>query len=406
MIRLGIIADDFTGATDVAGLAVGQGASASVVTGKHSPSTDGALASALKIRTIARDEAIEKARWAAKDHLAEGRKLYWKYCSTFQCTPRGNIGPVADALLDHSGAVLAVHCPAFPEKGCTVYMGRLFVGDVPLDESPMEDNPLTPMRDANLLGLLAPQVQSGVSLLTRDKLLAGDMPAVLAEARRLGHRRMVADAMTNDNPAVLARETPAEALLCGGSAFAAASLGKRNAEGQPSRTPRGPILVLSGSCSSATRGQVAAWTGKRLDLTPEALAAEAQVHALDWLERELPGGHILISATAEPDLLQKSQQALGKERAARLVEDAMSALVEGARDAGAAGIVVAGGETPGAATRALGADHLRIGAEVAPGVPVCLALGNGNSIALDLKSGNFGNAVFFAVAVCKIEEMQ
>ena len=406
MTRLGIIADDFTGATDVAGLAVRQGATASVVIGAQTASTDDAVVSALKIRTTTPDEAVRQALMAARQHLAEGRRLYWKYCSTFDSTPRGNIGPVADALLDLTGADIAIHCPAFPENGRTVYKGRLFVGDLPLDESPMRDHPLTPMRDANLVRLLSPQVAGGVNLLTREGLLGETLPTVLAEARRLGHRHIIADALTNDDLAILADQAPGDALLCGGSAFAAATIGASSAAGRSFRTPPGAIVVLSGSCSSATRGQVAAWTGKRLDLTPEALASEGHGPALDWLERELPQGPVLVSATAEPERLEQSQKVLGTDRAALLVEDAMSALAERARDTGAAGIVVAGGETSGAVTRAIGADHLRIGPEVAPGVPVCLAIGSGRPIALVLKSGNFGTTDFFATAVRMIEEMR
>ena len=406
MTRLGIIADDFTGATDVASLAVRRGAAASVVTDPAATTGDDVLVTALKIRTVPRDSAVREARSSAERHLADGRRLYWKYCSTFDSTADGNIGPVADPLLDLAGARVAMHCPAFPQNGRTVYKGRLFVGDLPLDESPMKDHPLTPMLDASLQRLLAPQVKGPVGLLTREMLLAGGVAEAVAAAIRRGERHLVADAITDADLEALAAQVPGGVLLCGGSAFAAATLPAVKNRSAAFGAPRGPVVLLSGSCSSATRGQVAAWSGPRLDLTPERLAAEGHQGAVAWLVEHLGSIPLLVSATAEPDVLRQSQDRLGAERAAGLVEAAMSALARAARDGGAGAIVVAGGETSGAVTGALDATRLRIGPEIAPGVPVCLSESAGRSLALVLKSGNFGGPTFFADALRTLEELR
>jgi uncharacterized protein YgbK (DUF1537 family) len=399
MTRLGIIADDFTGATDVAGLAVRKGASASVIIGgqpEQSPNT--VTVHALKIRSAPRDDAIRTAADAARHLLSEGRRLYWKYCSTFDSTPEGNIGPVADRLLELTGARRAIHCPAFPENGRTVYKGQLFVGNLPLDESPMRDHPLTPMRDANLMRLLAPQVSGPVGLLTRETILAGRVSDHVARNIPDDCRHLIADAITDDDLAALADQCPVDALLCGGSAFAAAVLSTDAAVAPPVEIPDGPVLVLSGSCSAATRAQVAAWSGPHHHLSPETLASKGGDAALEWLRESLGERPVLISATVDPDRLRASQETLGADRAAGLVEGAMAALAIEARNRGAAGLVVAGGETSGAVSTALGVRRLQIGAEVAPGVPLCLAQSEGRKIALVLKSGNFGGPDFFTEA--------
>ena len=406
MTPLGIVADDFTGATDVAGLSVRRGGSSSVLIDQDAPGTTATVAvRALKIRTAPRDEATRQAVAAARRFADEGRRLYWKYCSTFDSTPDGNIGPVADALLDLAGARIAIHCPAFPENRRTVYKGHLFVGDQPLDESPMRDHPLTPMRDASLVRLLAPQVRGEVGLVTLETIRAGGVDQALAREIAAGRRHVVADAITDADLDDLAGQCPGDVLLCGGSAFAARVAPTGTAKEPSMSLPDGPVLVLSGSCSSATQAQVAAWTGPRYDLLPIRLAEEGSGPALDWMHDALASGPALLSATAAPDMLRASQTALGTARAAALVEDTLAALAVAARNSGVRGIVLAGGETSGAVTTALGIRRLEIGREVAPGVPVCRAESGGRTLGLVLKSGNFGDTGFFADAIRALKGM-
>ena len=224
---LGCIADDFTGATDLAGLLVRGGARTTLRLGVPDGPADGGApveVIALKIRSIPPEEAVEQARKALRWLRASGAtRLYWKYCSTFDSTAEGNIGPVADALMGALGAAQTVHCPAFPENGRTVYMGNLFVGDQPLNESPMKDHPLTPMRDSDLTRLLDPQVTGGVGLVARPVVAEGAQ-AIQRQLARLaeeGTAHIIADAIDDADLAAIAAACRGMELLCGGSALAA-----------------------------------------------------------------------------------------------------------------------------------------------------------------------------------------
>jgi 3-dehydrotetronate 4-kinase len=412
---LGCIADDFTGATDIAGLLARSGVRVSLRIGvptEPPQDTSPFEVIALKSRTAPVDEAIADTR-AALDWLqqAGAKRFFWKYCSTFDCTPEGNIGPVSEALMATLGTDQTIYCPAFPENGRSIYMGNLFVGQQPLAESPMKDHPLTPMRDSNLMRLLTPQVTRPVGLADRLTLAKGAeaLAACLARYAADGVAHVIVDAVAESDLKVIARACRNMPLITGGSAVAMPLPDLYLADGllaadAPRRaTPDIPAtsVVLSGSCSSMTNQQVTTYlaTGApsyRLD--PRTLAEEGQASVLDWLAQQDLSRAPLIYATADPDNVHAAQQVLGVAEAGRIVEKTLAACAIAARDAGARRIIVAGGETSGTVTLALGVDRLDIGAEIAPGVPWTFCQSGGQQIAVTLKSGNFGKPTFFTDA--------
>ncbi|WP_371153165.1 3-oxo-tetronate kinase [Jannaschia sp. 2305UL9-9] len=401
----GAIADDFTGATDLAAMLARAGVPVTLRIGvpdKAEASTAFEVI-ALKIRTIPSDEAVAEARAALRWLTQKGaRRIFWKYCSTFDSTARGNIGPVADALMSDLRTDQTVHCPAFPENGRRVFMGNLFVGEQLLHESPMKDHPLTPMRDANLMRLLTPQVQRQVGHVAFPTVRAGVAPVRDALSRVQGH--IIVDSIEDADLHVVAEACQDMPLLCGGSAIAQPLPALWRETGvmsapvdDPLPTPGPGRIVLSGSCSAMTRAQVGAYlktaVGYRLDPLELAQGGLKEVRA--WLAAQDPNADKIVFATAEPKSVLAAQEALGVARAGALVEDALAQLARDAVAQGIGQIVVAGGETSGAVTRALDVDRLRIGPEIAPGVPWCFA---GNDVAVALKSGNFGTETFFADA--------
>ncbi|MSU88783.1 hypothetical protein GE300_03995 [Rhodobacteraceae bacterium 2CG4] len=413
---LGCIADDFTGATDLAGLLARSGVRVSLRMGvPDGPPSDTAAVEviALKCRTAPVAEAVAETRRALSWLQAAGaRRFFWKYCSTFDSTAKGNIGPVAEALMADLGAEQTIYCPAFPENGRSIFMGNLFVGRQPLAESPMKDHPLTPMRDSNLMRLLAPQVTRPVGLADRLTVAQG-AEALKAELDRLageGVAHVVVDAVADEDLSTIAQACRDMGLMTGGSAVAAPlpalwlADGTLSADAKAASVPDldAGAVVLSGSCSAMTRAQVADYTGRgrpafRLD--PLALEAEGPQAALDWLAAQDLGGAPLLYATAEPEDVRAAQDKLGTARAGEIVERALARLAVAAREQGARRFVVAGGETSGAVTQALAVTRLDIGREIAPGVPWCFADSGGKQIAITLKSGNFGAQDFFAGAL-------
>ena len=419
MIALGCIADDFTGATDLAGLLARSGVRVSLRMGVPDEDPTAAPAPfeviALKCRTAPVDEAVAECRAALAWLRAAGaERFFWKYCSTFDSTPRGNIGPVAEALMADLGADQTIYCPAFPENGRSIFMGHLFVGEDPIDESPMKDHPLTPMRDSSLLRLLAPQVTRLVGLANRLVVARGPeaLRARLDTLRDQGVAHVIVDAVADEDLRTVATACRDMALLTGGSAVAAPlpalylKDGLLEAATPASRPEIGPgAIVLSGSCSAMTRAQVAAFSGSgpSLRLDPLALAADGDAEARAWLAAQDPGATPMIYATAEPGDVRAAQKALGVAEAGALVEEALARLALDARDRGARRFVVAGGETAGAVTRALAVTRLTIGAEIAPGVPWTFSESGGHAVALALKSGNFGAETFFADALAPLD---
>ncbi|MEM6408195.1 MAG: 3-oxo-tetronate kinase [Pseudomonadota bacterium] len=419
MTVMGCIADDFTGATDLAGLLARSGASVNLRIGTPSKpphETADFEVIALKSRTApvaqATSDALNALDWLTS---CGARRFFWKYCSTFDSTPEGNIGPVSEALMAKLDAQQTIYCPAFPENGRSVFMGNLFVGEQPLAESPMKDHPLTPMQDSNLMRLLAPQVKGQVGLANRLMVERGS-DALKARLKQLLDQEVahvVVDAVSDSDLAVIAEASADMTFLTGGSAvamplpevFRARGLLSTARDKARLEAPVGGSLVLSGSCSAMTRAQVAAYLpdAASFQLDPMALAEDGPQAALEWLARQPIEAPKLIYATAEPAAVKAAQQQLGRAQAGEVVEEALAACAIAARDAGVRRFVVAGGESSGAVTQALGVDSLSIGREIAPGVPWCFASSGGHPIALALKSGNFGTERFFTDALAMLD---
>ncbi|RUM24401.1 four-carbon acid sugar kinase family protein [Rhizobium vallis] len=412
----GAIADDFTGATDLAGLLARSGVPVSLRMGVPTePPRDTAPLEiiALKCRTSPVDEAIQETQAALqwlKD--AGAQRFFWKYCSTFDSTVKGNIGPVAEALMGSLGASQTIYCPAFPENGRAIFMGNLFVGEQPLSESPMKDHPLTPMRDSNLTRLLAPQTTKPVGLANRLVVAKGaaSLAEQLSQLASEGVAHVIVDAVANDDLYIIAEACQDMVLLTGGSAVAMPLPELWAKQGRIERSPAstsssfdpGPAIVLSGSCSAMTNRQVAdflAKGGPSFKLDPLEVAELGSARVLNWLAAQDASATPLIYATAAPDAVRAAQEKLGVERAGSLIESTLAACAEEARNVGYRRFVVAGGETSGSVAKALGVTRLDIGAEIAPGVPWCFATSENSRIAITLKSGNFGNEQFFSKAL-------
>ncbi|NTF45423.1 3-oxo-tetronate kinase [Rhizobium rhizogenes] len=421
-LLLGCIADDFTGATDLAALLSRSGLPVSLRIGVPQAKRDENDASvieviALKCRTSPAQIAVEQARQALdwlKD--AGASRFFWKYCSTFDSTSEGNIGPIADMLMAQTGAEQTIYCPAFPENGRSIFMGHLFVGEQLLAESPMKDHPLTPMRDSSLVRLLSPQVRGKVGLASR--VVVSEGPAALkARLERFKEddvQHVIVDAICDDDLRTIAAATVDMPLLTGGSAIAGqlprlyVEQGLATAPDTHKLLPHvgGGQIVLSGSCSAMTRRQVADYTAHSagLKLDPINLSKQGSAAACLWLRQQPADTGKIIYATAEPADVHQAQERLGREEAGQVVEEALSEIAREAFQRGIRRFVVAGGETSGAITQALGITHLTIGPEIAPGVPWTFAEVEGEMIALALKSGNFGSETFFTNAFARLEE--
>jgi 3-dehydrotetronate 4-kinase len=419
---LGCIADDFTGATDLANMLVRGGMrtvqTIGVPTSNDAVQAD-ALVVALKSRTIAAADAVAQSLAALEWLRAQGcRQFFFKYCSTFDSTDAGNLGPVTDALLDALSAeggatAFTIACPAFPENGRTIYRGYLFVGDVLLNESGMENHPLTPMRDANLVRVLQRQTGSKVGLVRHDTVAKG-VSAIRESFDALrgdGVRMAIADAVSDADLYVLGEACADLTLITGGSGVALGLPGNFRragmlAEGNDAaQLPliEGLSAVLAGSASKATNAQVAAWRENRPAFRIDPLAAargEAVVEqALAFAQPYLDQGEpLLIYATATPDEVKAVQRELGVNEAGHLVESTLASIARGLRERGVRKFVVAGGETSGAVVQALDVHTLRIGAQIDPGVPAT-ATTDAEPLALALKSGNFGAIDFFEKAL-------
>lgn len=418
-IVLGCIADDFTGATDIAGLLARSGVRVSLRIGVPTEPPENTSAFeviALKSRTAPVAEAIAETRAALAWLQAAGaRRFFWKYCSTFDSTAEGNIGPVAEALMRDLETDQTIYCPAFPENGRSIFMGNLFVGQQPLAESPMKDHPLTPMRDSNLMRLLEPQVTKPVGLTDRLTVAQGvdAVQASLAQHRADGTAHVVVDAVANTDLEIIAAACRDMPLMTGGSALAmplpalylADGLLSEDAPKQATHDIDAATIVLSGSCSAMTNAQVAAYiaTGApAYQLDPLTLTQSGPQPVLDWLAGQDLAKAPLIYATADPESVKAAQAKLGVAEVGALIERTLAACAVAARDAGARRIIVAGGETSGAVTKALNVTQLDIAAEIAPGVPWTYCTSGGAQIALALKSGNFGRETFFADAQEKL----
>ena len=413
---LGCIADDFTGATDLANNLVRAGMRVVQTIGVPSASLAAdvdAVVVALKSRTIAPAEAIAQSLDALKWLQAQGaQQIYFKYCSTFDSTATGNIGPVTEALMDALGSDFTIATPAFPDNKRTVFKGYLFVGDVLLNESGMQNHPLTPMTDPNLVRVLQAQTTRKVGLIDHTVVARG-ADAVrerIAELRAAGVAMAVVDAVSNDDLLRLGPALAAMPLVTAGSGVAIglpANFGIAPSS-QASALPaaEGLTAVVSGSCSIATNRQVMNFiqTGRpAMAIDPLRIAAGVDVtaEALAWAEPLLADGPVLVYSTAETSAVKSVQGRLGVEEAGAMVERTIAAIARGLVALGVRQLVVAGGETSGACVQALGVTQMQIGPQIDPGVPWCHALADaagGAGVHLTLKSGNFGADDFFTKA--------
>ncbi|WP_072314897.1 3-oxo-tetronate kinase [Agrococcus sp. Marseille-P2731] len=414
-MQLGVIADDYTGATDLAGMLVRAGLTAVQHLGV--PPADGsadadAVVIALKSRSIPAPEAVEQSLAAARWLLEHGApRLYFKYCSTFDSTDRGNIGPVAVALADLVGAASVLFAPSVPENGRTTRDAHLSVHGVPLAESPMRDHPINPMRESDLRVVLGNQVAEPVDAVTLTTVERGPaaIAAALAEAASSGARLLIADAETDAHLDALAQAV-ADAPLTTGAAGLSAALGRlvlaRDAAASGFALPAGPAAVLSGSCSAATRRQVALHraTHPSYEIDVRRLAAGESVvdDAIAFVEARIDE-RPLVYSSSDPEVVAGIQEELGVDASAALVEQAFASIAARLADLGVRRIVVAGGETSGAVVNGLGVRALAIGPEVDPGVPWTTSLAEPR-IGLLLKSGNFGGDDVFDRALDEAPE--
>ena len=416
---LGCIADDFTGATDLANTLVREGMSTVVVLGVPRPGgpvpdTDAVIV-AMKSRSIAATEAI-KLSLEALEWLKRGgtKQYYFKYCSTFDSTDAGNIGPVAEALLAALDERFTVACPAFPTNKRTIYQGNLFVGDQLLSESSMRHHPLNPMMDASLVRVLQRQCKGKVGLVPFNIVEQG-AEAIRAEMKKLAasdSRHAIVDAITDQHLLSIGTACADMKLLTGGSGLALGLPENFRRQGllktsQANALPHigGHAIVLSGSCSAATQRQVAEMKKQCESFVIDALALargdDVVQQALAWAQTRLGDKPVLIYSTAAPQQIEAVQAAVGRERAGSMVEQALSEIAKDLVARGTRRLVVAGGETSGAVVTALGISGLRVGPEIDPGVPWTASVGD-EPIALALKSGNFGGDDFFLKAFLKL----
>ena len=415
-ILLGCIADDFTGATDLANNLVRSGMrvvqAIGVPAGPLNSDVD-AVVVALKSRTIAPADAIAQSLAALQWLQAQGaQQIYFKYCSTFDSTPQGNIGPVTEALMDALQTDFTIATPAFPDNKRTVFKGYLFAGDVLLNESGMQNHPLTPMTDANLVRVMQAQTRRKVGLIDHAAVAQG--PSAVAERMAAltadGVGVAIVDAVSNDDLMRLGQALKGLPLVTAGSGVA---IGLPQNFGiapsvQASRLPpaRGLQAVVSGSCSSATNRQVAAfvaagWPAFAVDPLRLASGADVVTEAVEWATPLLTRGPVLVYSTAEPEAVKAIQARLGVEHAGAMVERAVAAIARRLVQGGVRQLVVAGGETSGAVVQALAITQMQIGPQIDPGVPWCHAQSDAagsEGLHLTLKSGNFGTDDFFTKA--------
>ena len=414
---LGCIADDFTGATDLANMLVRGGLRTVQLLGvpeeDYSLTNIDAVIIALKSRTIQPSEAIlqslKSLKWLRK---AGTQQFFFKYCSTFDSTDKGNIGPVTEALMAELDVKFTIANPAFPETGRTVFKGHLFVGDSLLSDTHMNKHPLTPMTESNLVTILEKQTQGNIGLIQHNEIEAG--PTALKNSfkklTKSGFSIAVTDSITDKHLHMLGEALADFKLITGGSGIAIGlpenyrKSGLVNLSQNASKLEpvKGPCLILSGSCSQATLNQIAEFSRDHpsfklnpidIDLNPNAVK-----EAISWAQPRIKKGPVLIYASASSDEVKLAQKTLGADRAGSLIENAMGSIAKTLVDDGVRRLVVAGGETAGAVVGALKIKSLQIGEQIDPGVPGTITIQE-PKIALALKSGNFGTKDFFQKAL-------
>lgn len=419
---LGCIADDFTGATDLASMLARSGVNVSLRIGVplSTPENTAEIeVIALKTRSISASKAIEESLSALKWLKEAGAKKYFfKYCSTFDSTAEGNIGPVSEALMNELKVDQTIYCPAFPENGRSIYMGNLFVGQKLLSESSMKDHPLTPMNDSNLMRLLSAQVSRRVGLADRIVVNSGvdSLKEKLISLKENDVPHVIVDAVADTDLDTIASACQDMDFITGGSALAMPLAEFYKASGKISANDNSFMnkklntgsIILSGSCSEMTIIQVKNFIQRgaaAFQLDPIDLAENGVKKVLDWLSSQDFTKNIIIYATSDPDTVKKVQAELGVDMAGKIVEQGLSECAIAARELGIKNFIIAGGETSGAITKALNVRQLDIGIEIAPGVPWTFSGKRNNQIALSLKSGNFGSEEFFTEALSKLENL-
>lgn len=419
-LALGCIADDYTGASDLANTLTRAGLRTVQTIGVPAddlklPEVDAVVVS-LKSRSIEAGLAVSRSRAAETWLRGRGaRHVLFKICSTFDSTDTGNIGPVMDALRADCGEAVVLVTPAFPETGRTVYQGNLFVGAVPLNESPLKDHPLNPMHDSNLVRVLARQSKTQIGLVDLATLSRGTeaVRARLAELSGKGIGAAIIDAVFDRDLETIGLVAAEHRLSVGASgiglglARALVSTGKVNsaaASSDQGAAVGGAVACLAGSCSQATLQQVA--NAERimpvLRLDPDRIltGANETQRALDWAKERLAQGPVLIASSATPTDVAALQARHGRDAAGHAIEQAMADIAEKLVKSGVRRLVVAGGETSGAVVDRLGIPGFLVGAEIAAGVPVLRAVdAAAGEMLLALKSGNFGGAEFFSDAI-------
>ena len=418
-LALGCIADDYTGASDLANTLTRAGLRTVQTIGVPSddlklPEVDAVVVS-LKSRSIAATDAVAKSRAAEKWMRGRGAQhVLFKICSTFDSTDAGNIGPVMDALRAGSGDAIVLVTPAFPETGRTVYQGNLFVGAVPLNESPLKDHPLNPMHDSNLVRVLARQSKAAIGLVDLATVTRGAdaVRARLADLAKQGTGAAIIDAVFDRDLETIGAVAIGHKLSVGASgiglglarALVASGRVTASSDADLGKALGGPAACLAGSCSQAKLGQIA--HAERvmpvLHLDPEQVIAgpDETRRALAWAREHIGKGPVLIASSSTPDQVAALQARHGRDAAGHAIEQAMADLAEELVRAGVRRLVVAGGETSGAAVDRLGIPGFLVGAEIAAGVPVLRAVGaREGDMLLALKSGNFGGPDFFSDAL-------
>jgi uncharacterized protein YgbK (DUF1537 family) len=408
---LGAIADDVTGGTDLAsvlrrgGLTVVQ----TLETVAIPPGADAVVVS-LKIRTVAPGLARSSAGQAAEALRSAGaEQIYFKYCSTFDSTDDGNIGPVIDELLARLHGTFSIACPAYPALARTVYAGHLFVGNQLLSDSSMRHHPLTPMADANLVRVLGRQTRSPVGLVELATIEAGPraVASKFAELAAAGYAVAIVDALFDRHLDVVAEASAGLQLITGGAAFGGALARVNYSPREPrendrSLSVRAPVAMLSGSCSAATLAQIEQAAGlmptREIDPVKIAENPDELPRLIDWACDQIVAGSVLLYSSGGPGKVQSVQQRLGHTSAAGLVEKTFGSLAVALAGRGVRTFVVAGGETSAAVLQALGIRALTFGDELDPGVPWALSL-EPEGYVFALKSGNFGSRNFFAKAL-------
>ena len=422
-LLLGCIADDFTGATDLANNLVRAGMRVVQTIGLPDaplPDDCNAVVIALKSRTIAPEQAVKQSlaalQWLKEQHV---QQVYFKYCSTFDSwytgEVRGNIGPVTEALMQAMGCDFTIATPAFPDNQRTVFKGHLFVGDQLLSDSGMKNHPLTPMTNANLVHVLQAQCQRQVGLIDY-RCVAKGVHAIadrITELKSQGISIAVVDALSNDD---LLRLGPALANMPLVTAGSGVAIGLPSNWGiQPAadsaKLPavQGQQAIISGSCSQATQGQVAhfvAQGGAAYQFDPLAWPsdtppADIAAQVVNWATAHMASSPVLVYSTADAEQVKSVQSQRGTQHAGEHTEQVLAKVAQGLVQHGVSQLVVAGGETSGACVQALGISQLAIGAQIDPGVPWCYAPSRfalSGGLHITLKSGNFGSADFFTKA--------